>query len=43
MKVVLSKKGLDSSNSIKPISISNNEMIFLPIPRDNSYDDTRYS
>lgn len=43
MKVILSKKGLDSSNSIKPISISNNEMVFLPIPSDNIYDYTRYS
>lgn len=43
MKVVLSKKGLDSSNSIKPISITNKEMVFLPIPSNNNYDSARYS
>ncbi len=43
MKVILSKKGLDSSNSIKPITINNKQMLFLPIPSDNNYDTERYS
>ena len=43
MKIILSKKGLDSSNSTKPISITNKEMIFLPIPSENIYDSERYS
>ena len=38
MKVILSKKGLDSSNSTKPILIANNELLFLPIPSNNKAD-----
>ncbi len=43
MKIILSKKGLDSSNSIKPLTITDNKMIFLPIPSNNSYDTEKYS
>lgn len=40
MKVILSKKGLDSSNSEKPVQIIDKAMIFLPIP---SNDVAKYS
>ncbi len=43
MKIILSKKGLDSSNSVKPITIDNKQMIFLPIPSNQDYDNARYS
>ncbi|MDE6598319.1 MAG: hypothetical protein K2K60_06745 [Clostridia bacterium] len=42
MKVILSKKGFDSSNSTNPILITNNELLFLPIPSSNKTD-KRYS
>lgn len=38
MKVIISKKGFDSSNSTKPILIANNELLFLPIPSSNKAD-----
>ena len=38
MKVILSKKGFDSSNCTKPILITNNELLFLPIPSINKAD-----
>lgn len=41
MKVILSKKGLDSSNSEKPVQIIDNKMLFLPIP--SEFDTDRYS
>ncbi len=43
MKIILSKKGLDSSNSQGPVVIDEDkQMIFLPIPSRQAYDVTRY-